>query len=532
MQRIWLRVCTVLTALGTAVALAPAAPAAAGVDKSYETIPGHEDTDLSAYVITPDTDGPHPLLVFPAPWGMHGSIYVGAAQRLAEESGYQVVSYTARGFWDSDGGIEVAGPEDIADAQAVIDWALDNTDADPSAIGMGGISYGAGISLLTAANDDRVGAVGAMSGWSDLEESLYPNETINVQAAEALLLAGDLLGDYGETLDHVASEYRQGNIQPALDMAPERSAVTHLDELNANQPAVMIAHPWNDGIFPPRQITEFYSELELPKRLMLTPGDHATPEAFGAAGLPNTVWEDLGRWFDHHLTGADNGIDAEDPVHIQENSKNGAWSSHPDWESVTETTETHYLSEPRRSLRQWQATGGMEPEPDTGWDYRIRAGLGTTAHSGTLLVSGALLQFLDLPTGVSLPLVNRYRAGVWTGPEYPDGATVSGTPRAQITVTPTAAEQSLYFYLFSTNRHGTGALVSHQPYTLRDVTPDEPTTVDVDLQPVVRDIPAGHHLTLIVDTGDPRYTDESEFGERVEFGSPEEEPAHLNVPLG
>ena len=46
---------------------------------------------------------------------------------------------------------------------------------------------------------------------------------------------------------------------------------------------------------------------------MLAPGDHAQ-EAFGAFGLPNETWESLNRWFDHHLRGIDNGINAPNPV--------------------------------------------------------------------------------------------------------------------------------------------------------------------------------------------------------------------------
>src|SRR5690606_40674154 len=46
------------------------------------------------------------------------------------------------GFNESGGEIEVAGPRDVADARAVIDWALTNTDADPDRVGMAGISYG------------------------------------------------------------------------------------------------------------------------------------------------------------------------------------------------------------------------------------------------------------------------------------------------------------------------------------------------------------------------------------------------------
>src|SRR5690625_1180061 len=159
---------------------APDGGSATGTQVTYRSIPGHDETDLAAMVITPTGfEGPRPLLVMPAAWSTSNLLYVGAAHRLAYESGYQVVSYTSRGFWDSGGEVEVAGPEDVADARAVIDWALRETNADPERIGMAGISYGAGISLLTAAADDRVRAVGAMSGWSDLAESIYANKTVS-----------------------------------------------------------------------------------------------------------------------------------------------------------------------------------------------------------------------------------------------------------------------------------------------------------------------------------------------------------------
>ncbi|WP_040692785.1 CocE/NonD family hydrolase C-terminal non-catalytic domain-containing protein, partial [Nocardiopsis prasina] len=157
-------------------------------------------------------------------------------------------------------------------------------------------------------------------------------------------------------------------------------------------------------------------------------------------------------------------------------------------------------------------------------------GIGTAAESGTLLLSGALQQFAGVPTGVSLPLVDRRRAGVWTGGAYADGVRISGTPRADITVTPTDSEQSLYVYLYDVDRHGTGSLVTHQPYTLRGAEPGQPADLDVALEPVVWDVPSGHRLALVVDTRDARYTDESDIGERVTFGSPESHPASLTVP--
>src|SRR5699024_10677657 len=103
-----------------------------GTHITNETSTSHDGTELKAKVITPTgVERPHPLLVMPAAWGTPHLLYVGAGKKLAEESGYQVISYTSRGFWDSGGGVEVAGPEDRADASAVIDWALDNTEADP-----------------------------------------------------------------------------------------------------------------------------------------------------------------------------------------------------------------------------------------------------------------------------------------------------------------------------------------------------------------------------------------------------------------
>lgn len=516
-----------------AAVLSPApASATVGATIDYETIVSHDGTELKAKVITPTgVQGPHPLLVMPSAWGTSNLLYVGAAARLAHESGYQVVAYTSRGFWDSGGAIEVAGPDDRADASAVIDWALAHTDADPERIGMAGISYGGGISLLTAAEDDRIGAVASLSGWADLATSLYPRQTVDTQSAELLLLAGNLTGRPGEDLTEIETEYRRGNIQPALDLAPDRSAATKVEALNANGPAVMMAHAWNDGIFPVGHITDFYEELEVPKRLMLTPGDHATQELFGAAGLPNEVWESVGAWFDHHLRGLDNGVDGEDPVHVRPNNGGGDWTSHPDWPSVTGGTENYYLAEPGTEWMDWRDGADMGTEPSSGWEHTFRAGIGTPAESGTVLVSGALQQFFDVPTGVLLPTVDRRRSAVWTGPPVPEGTRVAGAPEATLTFAPTAEEQSVYVYLYAVDDQGAGALLSHSPHTLRGVTPGEPVTVRMELAPVVWDVPQGHRLAVVVDSLDARYQDESDIGDRVSVSSPEDAPARVTVPL-
>lgn len=483
-----------------AVVLTPPAQAAPGFAVAYETIPGQGGTPLKALVVTPTGrgSGPFPLIVLPSSWGVNNIEYVGAAARLAYESGYSVISYTSRGFHDSAGEIDVAGPDTVADVSRVIDWGLARAAGDPARIGVGGISYGAGQSLLAAAADPRIKAVTALSTWTDLGRSLYPNETVSAQAVELLLAAGHLTGRPGPVLREAEAAYREHRFADVLPISPPRSPATHVSSIKA---AVMIGNAWNDGLFPPSQITDFFGALSTPKRLMLSPGDHATAELFGAAGLPNEIWTSVGRWFDHHLKGVDNGINLENPVQVKPNN-GGAWRSYPSWAAATARTDTVALTADR-----------------------IGAGWPTIAESGTVIVSGALQGFLDIPVGVSTPLIDRGAAAVWRGPVQWTSATVSGTPRAHLTVTPSAAKTTLYAYLYEVNVFGLGALITHKPVTL---TGTGTRAVDLDLEPAVWNVSAGNRLVLVVDTVDARYGSSSTLGSSVAFGA----DSWLKVPLG
>ncbi|MFC0114676.1 CocE/NonD family hydrolase [Kibdelosporangium aridum] len=242
---------------------------------------------MRGFVVTPTGrgDGPFPLLVMPASWGAPNLEYVGAARKLAAESGDVVISYSSRGFYDSGGEIDVAGPDTVNDVSRVIDWALANTRADPSKVGVAGISYGAGIGLLAAANDSRIKAVASMSTWADLEASLYPNHTVSQLSAGALLAVAQVAGRPGPDLRRITAEFLQGKIDYARQLAPSRSASTKVDKINANGAAILIANSWQDAIFPPNQAVDFYDRLRVPKRLMLQrrrPRDLGTARRGGA----------------------------------------------------------------------------------------------------------------------------------------------------------------------------------------------------------------------------------------------------------
>ncbi len=494
MRRSMTTLLTVMALLSGLAATAAAAPAV-GFSTSYQAIPGDGGTTLHAFVIRPTGrgDGPFPLVVLPSSWGVNDIEYVGAAAKLAYQSGYVVVSYTARGFWDSGGQIEVAGPPDVADASKVIDWALANANADPSRIGMAGISYGAGISLLAAAAEPRIKAVVSMSGWTDLAASLYPNQTVSAAGVDLLLAAGHLTGRPGKDLQQAERDYLAGDFADVLPISPVRSAATKIDAINQHGPAVMMANAWEDSLFPPSQLVDFYGKLTGPKRLMLTPGDHATAELFGAAGLPNEVWDAADRWLDHYLLGVDNGIDREQPVQVKP-ANGGGWQG-----------STGFPTQQQTIPQQTIPLGSS----------RFGAGLDTIADSGVPIVSGALQGYLSIPTGVSIPLVPQALAGVWSGPAAAQGFEVNGAPHAKLTVTPSAANTTLFAYLYDVGPLGLGSLITHKPYSLLDATPGVARSVDLGLEPIAWNVPAGHHLALVVDTVDPRYGSSSKIGSNV-----------------
>ncbi|MEV8044544.1 CocE/NonD family hydrolase [Streptomyces griseoluteus] len=493
---------------GAVVGLAPAAQAAPAV--RFVDIPGDGGTVLKANVVTPAGSGSHPLLVLPTSWGFPQAEYLAQAQKLAD-SGYVVLSYNVRGFWQSGGEIEVAGAPDLADASKVIDWALANTPADSARIGMAGVSYGAGISLLAAAHDQRIRAVAALGGWADLVSSIYSGRTEHVQAVALLDGAGAVTGRRSPEMRQVFDRFYASDLsqeQNLIDWGKRRSAVTYLDRLNANKPAVMLANAWSDSVFPANQYASFYEKLTGPKRLELRPGDHATPELAGLFGLPNDVWKDTGRWFDHYLRGVDNGVDREQPVQLESRS-GGGYEGYPDWKSVAATDRKIALA----------------------GSTTIHTNVDSGADGGIALLSGLVDQITKLPPMASIPLLPRRWAAVWQSERYAAPQRVRGTARLHTTLTPTAESGTFVAYLYDVGPLGIGKLVTHAPLTWHGRTPGRPFGVDLDLFSTAYDVPAGHRLALVADTVDPLYLEHNPSGARLTFSSPEGDPSYVSVPL-
>jgi predicted acyl esterase len=503
---------------------------AGGFSLRYTSIPGWDGAPLGAVVISPDDQGagPFPLILMPSTWALPSLEYVGRGTVLASQ-GYVVISYTSRGFWESGGQIDVAGAATVEDVSAVIDWALANTPTRADAIGASGISYGAGTSLLAAARDPRIKAVAAMSGWADLEASLYPNHTPNKQALGLLVGAGLFTGrpgpDLARATERVLWGDYEGAVQVTLPIVGTRGAIHELDALNANGTAVLLANAYNDGIFPPNQLVLLFNGITGPKQLMFAQGDHATIELPGALGLPNEVYTAAGRWFDFHLKRLANGVGGEPTVRLR--SQKNTLRTFGSWSAVQASPTVYGLTRPTGLLA---PTGALASGSSTGWSYGILTGVPTVAESGVVLLNG-LMQGLGLQTTVSVPLVARGAAGVWTGPSYSTARSLSGSPSLRMTITPSRSDVTVFAYLYSVDGLGIGELISHKAYSLRGAVPNMPRTVEFELEATSWEIAAGRRLALVVDTTDPRYTGLSYLGGTLAIGSPAAAPSRLSVPL-
>ena len=86
-------------------------------------------------------------------------------------------------------------------------------------------------------------------------------------------------------------------------------------------------------------------------------------------------------------------------------------------------------------------------------------------------------------------------------------------------------------YLYDVNALGVGKLISHAPQSWSGRTPGQAFPLDIPLFATAYDLPAGHRLALVLDTKDPLYGGRTPLNSKVSFGSPEDDPSELVLPL-
>lgn len=99
------------------------------------------------------------------------------------------------------------------------------------------------------------------------------------------------------------------------------------------------------------------------------------------------------------------------------------------------------------------------------------------------------------------------------------------------TVSPNKESGTFVAYFHDEGPLGLGTLVSNAPYTFHGRTPGRPFPVDLELFSTVYGVPAGHRLTLVIDTVDPLCVEHDPTGSQLTFSSSPADPSYLSVPL-
>lgn len=238
-------------------------------------------------------------------------------------AGYVVLSYTARGFGDGESGgqVTLAGPDELGDLSHVIDWLLDdpNNVIGPrvTKIGVVGASYGGGHGFQIA-SDPRVSAVCALVGWTDLEESLFPNGTINYRQGVRQFYGGLRTSEGSppfynydslqfEMLDAAAGGSALGDATKkklSKRSVAKRGDDGRLQLIEARKPVapIFIVQSWDDYLFPATQVIDIYSQINSPKQIYFGRSGHP-PGGHTYQGEEIYFGLQVLRWFDHFLRG-------------------------------------------------------------------------------------------------------------------------------------------------------------------------------------------------------------------------------------
>ncbi|MEU3670572.1 MULTISPECIES: alpha/beta fold hydrolase [Streptomyces] len=531
----------------------------------FPRITADDGVKLSAHTIKLTTSEPRPVVIVPAGWTPFGWIIFEYAYLQLALRGYHVLAYTPRGIgltfpvqggafidapWTSGGTIDVAGPLDRADGSTVIDYA--QAHFNPSKVAFLGESYGSGISQLVAAHDpaNRVAAVVALSTWGDLADSLYQHDTRHLEAVQKLIdfTGGPIERKFDPATQQILKDFMAGeNLDKVVEWGKERSPSSYTDRTDARGVPTFFSNTWHETLFPANQTIDHFERLSVPKRLNLWIGDHAAPEGAGLTipfSGPNLPVEEAFAWLDHHVLGAQNDVPGWKPVSSQimftyktkpdpeagqdvitePAVREGAQS----WADVTTSTERWYLTAGATDRRD----GGLGTAPETGWKREFTAGQLTSATAVDAVITTGQAEWNGNPKSYSTGTFDRGHLAVWTSGPLQTARRIRGVPRLTLSVRSSAAATTLVAYLFDVGPDDTARIITHEPFTVRELSPGEDRMVIWPLQAAGYDLAPNHRLMLVVNSQDRLYSDANTDGSTTTITSADDAAAHLLLPLG
>ncbi len=416
--------------------------------------------------------------------------------------GYVVLAYDCRGWGSSRGQVQCAAPDkEINDLIDAIDYLETQEEApvNPQRIGVTGISYGGGHSFLISVRDSRVRAVAPMHGWTDLEYSLTPNGSLKLIWGLLLLITAS----WATKLNFRNILYRwtatlllgRGDPEEFRQEMKDRSVIHQVEEVSC---PTFIVGSWNDDLFEPNQMLDYYQRLKAPRKLYIGRQVHGMDAGLGPRLWGKELWAYTKDWFDYWLKDLKDSKAADSPrVHIYKPWL-GKTVDYRDWPPEGLITTTYFLQggddqEKRKLL-------GNPPDRDNSSPAIINRYL-SRATSGPSV--------LRLPSlGIPIPGPQRDYPGEtlsFTTPPFQQDLEILGAPSLSLYVQPDRESCQLNALLYDLSERGSSRLITYGTWTGRGLEPDRENQVEFQLFATAYLLRKGHRLRLTFTASDPLF---------------------------
>ena len=432
------------------------------------------------------------------------------ARSLAEH-GYVVLAYTARGFGRSGGLIHLDAPSyEVADASKLISYLATlpqvrkDAPGDPR-VGVAGSSYGGALALLLSAYDKRVDAVAADITWNDLAEALFPNAAGAQPGVFKKLWAGQLFASAAGRSAAQNDGTACGRFAEDLCAAYQQAASTGepdaaiLSLLKASSPA---------GVLSRITAPTLLSQGEQDSLFTLGQAD-ANARGIAANGTPlKVVWRSGGH--DGETSTPDLVQQLEgwfDPVLLERGKADASFDVTVPGSGISSATG-RTVSESLKVDRGY-TTGRRQQVGVSGQAQTIYAPPGGSPAAVTAVPGlGGLLSSAATLTGSRSLTAVPGQVATFASQPIPGSVLVAGSSMVKLQVTAHGAnDATLFASLHQVAADGTDTLPAGlvAPIRLTGLTPGVARATTVTLPGVVRNVPAGDRLVLVVATTDLAY---------------------------
>ncbi|GAB3244546.1 alpha/beta fold hydrolase [Kineosporia babensis] len=487
------------------------------------------EVDLDATLYLPERT-PAPAVLLAHGFGGSKRSVAADAEELAGR-GYVVLTYSARGFGASGGLIHLDHPDfEIEDGRRLLDELAarpevrKDADGDPW-MGVVGASYGGALALMLAAADPRVDSIVPMITWNDLPQALFPQFAAGPETGvfkkqwTALLLGSTLTGSDGSlsgtpTAQQLKS-FAQGDAEQAvcgrlakdlclgyvdtatkgrpsaelIELLAESSPARSLDRITAD---TLLIQGQQDSLFPLSEADANAKGIESVKQYWTSDGHDVGTDTeelrpvvaeFLAATLDPAGSEALEQIPEFRVEVSDGAISTATTARIAQ------------LRSADQAPGTDATPMVRLPL-----VGGSQfaLAPPGATPAAITSLPGASALLGALGSSGAIAS-----SGLNLSALPGETVNFQTAP-LKEPLTITGSSQITVSIDSSAADATLFASVVDVDPEGRTTLPAQLVTPIR-VKASEASEVTIALPSVVRDIPAGHRLRVVLSSTDQAY---------------------------